>query len=86
FLNKFGTQNQCEEHLYKKKWPTGFTCKKCSSKNAVSFNKGKHTVFEYSHCHAQTSLLVGTLFERTHLPLTTWYLSYKRSQNRYFLS
>ncbi len=75
FYNRFGTQKQCEEHLYRKKWPTGFTCKKCGSKNAVSFNKGKHTVFECSHCRAQTSLIVGTLFERTHLSLTIWYLA-----------
>ncbi len=75
FQINFGTQKQCEEHLYKKKWPAGFSCKKCSSKKAVSFNKGRHTVFECSHCKAQTSLLVGTLFERTHLSLTIWYLA-----------
>jgi transposase-like protein len=75
FYDNFGTREQCEDHLYKKKWPSGFTCKKCGSKAAVSFNKGKHTVYECSDCKAQTSLLVGTLFERTHLPLKTWYLA-----------
>ncbi len=75
FIDKFGTRNQCESHLYKTKWPSGFTCTKCGSKDAVSFNKGKHTVFECSHCHAQTSLIVGTLFERTHVPLKIWYLA-----------
>lgn len=75
FIAKFGTREQCEEHLYKTKWPNGFTCKKCGCNNSTSFNKGRHTVFECSHCHAQTSLIVGTLFERTHLPLTIWYLA-----------
>ncbi len=75
FIAKFGTRGQCEEHLYKTKWPNGFTCKKCGCNDSVSFNKGRHTVFECSHCHAQTSLIVGTLFERTHLPLTIWYLA-----------
>lgn len=75
FINNFGTPAQCEEHLYKKKWPNGFICKKCSNKESVSFVKGKHTVLECSHCHAQTSLIVGTIFERTHLPLSIWYLA-----------
>ncbi len=75
FLEKFGTREQCEKHLYKQKWRTGFVCPKCGSTHSTTFNKGKHTVFECSTCHKQTSLLVGTLFERTHLPLTTWYLA-----------
>ncbi len=75
FIDDFGTEAKCEEHLYKKKWPHGFICKICGSKSAISFVKGNHTVFECSHCKAQTSLLVGTLFERTHLSLTKWYLA-----------
>ncbi len=75
FFENFGTQKQCETHLYKKKWPNGFTCKKCGSKEFSSFTKGKHKVFECSHCHAQTSLIVGTLFERSHLSLNIWYLA-----------
>ncbi len=75
FLQLFGNRKKCEEHLYQTKWPTGFTCKKCGNKHSFSFNKGNHTVYECSACHSQTSLLVGTLFERTHLPLTIWYLA-----------
>ncbi len=75
FIKSFGTRHQCEEYIYSVKWPHGFTCKKCSGIASISFNKGKHTVFECSHCHSQTSLLVDTIFERTHLPLTTWFLA-----------
>lgn len=75
FINRFGTREQCEEYLYTVKWPQGFTCKKCGAMNAISFNKGNHTVFQCSHCHTQTSLLVDTIFERTHLPLTIWFLA-----------
>ncbi len=71
FLEHFGTREQCEKHLYQTKWPEGFRCKKCKRTGAISFNKGNHTVYQCSHCHSQTSLLVDTLFERTHLPLTT---------------
>jgi len=75
FFEKFGTREQCENHLYKQKWNNGFVCPKCGSTASTHFNKGRHTVFECSSCHKQTSLLVGTLFERTHLPLTIWYLA-----------
>ncbi len=75
FLKHFGKREQCEKHLYQTKWPHGFKCKKCGETDAISFNKGNHTVYQCSHCHTQTSLLVGTLFERTHLPLTIWYLA-----------
>ncbi len=75
FITNFGTREQCESHLYKKKWPNGFICKKCRNNKSVSFIKGNHKVYECSHCHAQTSLIVGTIFERTHLSLNIWYLA-----------
>jgi transposase-like protein len=75
FINRFGTREQCEEYLYKAKWSQGFICKNCGSTHAISYNKVKHTVFQCSCCHTQTSLLVDTIFERTHLPLTTWFLA-----------
>ena len=75
FIMKFGTREQCEQHLFKHKWNNGFICGKCGSRTSSHFNKGKHTVYECSDCHKQTSLLVGTLFERTHLPLPVWYLA-----------
>ena len=75
FINRFGTREQCEEYLYLAKWPQGFSCKKCGSLSVISFIRGNHTVFQCSHCHKQTSLLVGTIFERTHLSLTIWFLA-----------
>ena len=75
FINRFGTREQCENYLYRSKWANGFICKKCASKTAVSYNKGKHAVYQCSKCHTQTSLLVDTIFERTHLPLTIWFLA-----------
>ena len=75
FISRFGTRDQCEDYLYSVKWHDGFSCKKCGGKKAISFNKGNRTVFQCTHCHAQTSLLVDTIFERTHLSLTIWFLA-----------
>jgi len=75
FIKQFGTREQCERHLFKLKWPKGFVCPRCGGNHATVFNKGKHTVFQCKSCQKQTSLYVGTIFERTHLPLTIWYLA-----------
>jgi len=74
FFKQFGSREQCEAHLFSLKWPKGFICPKCGGHHACSFNKGKHTVYQCKICQKQTSLYVGTIFERTHLPLTIWYL------------
>jgi transcription elongation factor Elf1 len=29
FQRKFGTERQCREHLFGKRWPRGFACPRC---------------------------------------------------------
>lgn len=74
FNEQFGTREKCEAFLFKQKWPNGFCCPKCGGNSASSFNKRNHTVFQCRTCHSQTSLLVNTLFQRTHLSLVKWFL------------
>ena len=75
FLDQFGTREKCESFLFKLKWPKGFCCPKCGGRNASSFNKVKHTVFQCHSCKSQTSLIVNTLFQRSHVPLVKWFLA-----------
>lgn len=69
----YGTENQCAEALYKWRWPSGFRCPHCGS--------GRHSVvktrklYQCTDCHHQASLISGTIFEQTKLPLTTWFLA-----------
>jgi transposase-like protein len=69
----YGTENQCSEALFKWRWPPGFRCPHCGS--------GRHSVvkarklYQCTDCHHQTSLISGTIFEQTKLPLTTWFLA-----------
>ncbi len=37
------------------------------------FLGGNRTIYQCGSCKKQTSLLVGTIFQGTHLPLTTWF-------------
>ena len=69
----YGTENQCIQALYKWRWPNGFNCPKCSCNQYCYLQKRK--LYQCNGCHHQTSLISGTIFEQTKLPLTTWFLA-----------
>ena len=73
FNSRFSTREQCEEKVFKLKWGDRFTCPKCGHHHSTSFQREKRTIYQCCSCNAQTSLLVGTIFQRTHLPLTFWF-------------
>ena len=75
FLARFGTEAQCEAALQKTRWPEGFRCPHCGQAHHSAFRVGQRPVFQCSACHQQTSLIAGTVFQSTHLPLTTWFLA-----------
>jgi hypothetical protein len=52
------------------KWPNGFMCLQCGHDNGIDLHCRKVT--EYSHCLKQTSVMSGTLFHGSHLPLLKW--------------
>jgi hypothetical protein len=51
------------------------------------FKAGSHKTFQCQACRHQTSLIAGTLFQSTKLPLTVWFLAiYLISQAKTSLS
>lgn len=66
----FRSEEQCRRHLEKMRWPHGPRCPKCE---AGAWRLSKRWLYECSVCHYQFSVLKGTIFERTHLPLTIWF-------------
>lgn len=75
FLKKLGTESQCEEALESVRWPTGFICPKCGSVDYGTFREGNRKVFQCKDCRKQTSLISGTIFQSSNLPLATWFLA-----------
>lgn len=73
FIKDYGTEDHYSQALIKWRWPDGFRCSDCGS--------GRYTViktrnrYQCSKCHHQTSLISGTIFEQTKLPLSTWFLT-----------
>lgn len=75
FIQLFGTEAQCETTLIQTRWPHGFRCPKCDhDRYCVLASKGRKT-FQCNACHQQTSIIAGTLFQGSNLPLTVWFLA-----------
>ena len=75
FLKQFGTEVQCESELEQARWPQGFVCTCCTHTGHSVFIVGSHKTFQCQACRHQTSLIAGTLFQSTRLPLTIWLLA-----------
>jgi transposase-like protein len=74
FLERFGTNDRCSEWLRLTRWPGGFFCPRCGEKDRVSYIKTRHK-HQCNACRYQCSLIAGTIFENTKLPLTKWFLA-----------
>jgi transposase-like protein len=68
---KYSTHEQCLERIQQEKWPKGFVCPHCQNNHGYFTSKRHH--YECSECHKQTSIISGTLFHGTKLPLTKWF-------------
>lgn len=73
FFNDYGSEEQCRQALFDKKWPNGFSCPECGSGSCCQLKTRR--IYQCNHCHHQTSLTSGTLFENTRLPLNQRFLA-----------
>jgi transposase-like protein len=75
FLLAFGTESACCEAVLRARWPDGFSCPRCGGMtHCILFSLGR-PLFQCHTCHRQTSVIAGTLFASTKLPLTKWFLA-----------
>jgi len=72
FLKTYGTEEQCKNALFRWRWSNGFICPGCGHTGYCEIASRK--VYQCHRCHQQTSLISGTIFEYTKLPLTLWFL------------
>ena len=80
FMERYGTQAQCEAALEKCRWHDGFVCPMCARKEHYVVWHGKAKTFQCQACRSQTTLTSGTIFHSSKLPLTKWF------QAMYFLT
>jgi len=80
-IEKYGTDDHCREALTKLRWPSGVTCPECGSEKIARV--AKRNIFDCDSCRYQFSVLAGTIFHDSHLPLTKWfYATYIMCESR----
>lgn len=72
FLSEYGTEEQCHSALYQWRWPKGFDCPECG--HTECYEMTTRRLYQCRLCRHQASVISGTIFEATKLPLTTWFL------------
>lgn len=71
FYRAFGTDEQCEQTLFNMRWPKGFICPNCGHDDGYELSERR--LIQCTVCRHQTSVTAGTIFHKTHLPLTLWF-------------
>lgn len=67
---RFATQEACLVYLAALRWPSGYVCSCCASAKAWKMENGRILC---AGCRRQQSVLAGTVFQDTHMPLSTWF-------------
>ena len=71
-------ENAAREHLEAIQWPNGPVCPHCGAINEATLLAGKSTrpgLYKCRPCQKPFSVTVGTVFERSKIPLSKWLLA-----------
>ena len=75
----FHDDDAAREHLEKLLWPQGPVCPRCGvTDDRITKLQGKSTrpgVYKCKDCRKPFSVTVGTVMERSHIPLSKWVLA-----------
>lgn len=81
FRSLYGEEEQCWAQLSRQRWPEGFRCPRCSGPSRGYMVARR--VHECMVCGYQSSVTAGTIFHKTHTPLSSWFWAiYRMSQDK----
>ena len=67
---RFSDEGVCRQYLFALRWAEGFVCPRCGATSAWPMTRG---LWLCRGCRTQVSVTAGTIFQDSHLPLTTWF-------------
>jgi transposase-like protein len=70
FERQFNSEESCLEYLLKLRYPFGFVCKKCGGSKHWRQTRNRITC---ASCDLEISILSGTIFHKSHVPLSLWF-------------
>jgi transposase-like protein len=75
FQNYFSSEEKCREILELQRWNGTPACPFCGSINVCRFSNGKIFKCREKQCRQKFSVLVGSIYQNTKIPLTKWFLA-----------
>lgn len=73
FQHLFPDEAACAAYLERARWSDSFICPHCGVADEPRHISTRPKVLRCRHCRRDTSLTAGTVMERTHTPLSTWF-------------
>ena len=73
FQRLFPDDLACAAYLEKARWSGGFICPHCGVVSPPFRFENRPAVLRCRACRKNTSLTVGTVMERSHIPLSVWF-------------
>ena len=71
-IEQFGDESKCREYLEALRWRDGIKCPRCGhSETSKIANREQYYCLR---CHYNFSVMAGTIFNDSHLPLMKWFL------------
>ena len=70
FPLQFNTEAQCLDYLFHLRWEHGYLCPKCRHNEMWEVRSHK---YKCKKCGYQTTVIAGTLFQDSHIPITMWF-------------
>lgn len=81
FQKRFSSEAACLDAIFSARWPRGFVCQHCGHNDGYRLTTRK--VVQCTSCRRQASITAGTVFHRTRIALTAWFLSiYHMAQDK----
>lgn len=76
----YHSNEAARKHLERLRWPNGPYCPRCGEAENVHRLEGKSTapgLCMCNSCRTKFSVTMGTVFERSHIPLSKWMLGFR---------
>jgi len=67
---RFPDEASCRDYLIALRWPDGPVCPRCGQCKGVAIRRA---LWRCSACRYEVSIMVGTVFQDSKLPLTVWF-------------
>jgi transposase-like protein len=67
---RFSEEAACRAYLFALRWPDGFVCPACGGRQGLAIRRH---LWRCGACRLETSVMAGTVFQDSKLPLTVWF-------------